>query len=344
MVDFPAGIAVTRTAFTVISWNVWFDEFEFESRAKSIFAKCRELDADVICFQEVLPEFLVLLKAEPWIKSYKLSSDAFEWSIPPYGVMILAKSLLRPKFAVHMMNSVMDRKFVCAELKLRSRDIFIGTAHLESLKFKDLRREQLVQIASILKEHENSIFVGDFNFCSYRNFIEGGELENNVLQEVLPDHVDMWPAFWDTDEIKGYTYDSAMNPMITHEERMRYDRVLYSFYRAAPTSDASPEATAAAAAKSTWWPQSINLIGTKPIRQVPNEQRNSRDLSRTSFGALAVPLDCSSPLRAEASDITAVLPSDHFGLYASFELHSYSNQDSTGVPGSEDSNSKCVMS
>jgi exonuclease III len=304
MVDLPAGIEAVRTAVTVLTWNVWFDEFEYTLRCNSIFSVCKELNPDVICFQEVLPQFVDLLQSEKWTRSYRLSTDFLESSVSPYGVMILAKASLQPSFSIHVLNSVMDRKFVAADLKVNNWHLFVGTVHLESLKFSDLRRDQLGTISNILREHDNSIFCGDFNFCSYRNFIEGGELENNALQEILPDHIDMWSAFHDTDESKGYTYDSENNPMITHEERMRYDRIMYNF--------AKPES----GLDCTYWPQWIRLVGTEPIRQL----NGKRVPSRGSSSANKSP---ASPLRAIAEDIAAVLPSDHFGLFAGFELHRY---------------------
>jgi exonuclease III len=301
MVDLPEGIEALRTSVTILTWNVWFDDFEFDNRAAGIFTICEQLNPDVICLQEVLPKFLLLLNSQTWVKSYKVSTDYLENTVEPYGVMILAKSSLKPNFSVYELNTVMDRKFVCAALKITDRELFVGTVHLESLKFKEIRRDQLVQISGILRNHEDTVLVGDFNFCSYRNFVEGGDLENNCLQEILPNHNDMWAAFWDSDENKGYTYDSERNQMITHEERMRYDRVMYNF--------AQPKAMT-----HRWWPQSIKLVGTESIRHI---KARGDSVCRGDWG------NNTSPLRAIVEDITAVLPSDHFGLCATFELHTY---------------------
>ena len=50
-------------------------------------------------------------------------------------------------------------------------------------------------------------------------------LENAVLAEVLPDHVDAWHAVFPGD--RGLTFDGAVNDHIRDKgERMRYDRVL----------------------------------------------------------------------------------------------------------------------
>ncbi len=85
-----------------------------------------------------------------------------------------------------------------------------------------------------------------------------------------------------TPDARGYTFDSERNPMIKQYEQMRYDRVLYKFQTANSTKDCN-----ATASSVNIKPTSISLIGTEVIGQ---------------------------------DDIGPLLPSDHFGLFATFVI------------------------
>ena len=130
-----------------------------------------------------------------------------------------------------------------------------------------------------MKGYKNSILMGDFNFCSYRNYPRSEEthyrsrtgasdrpLENDSLTAILPHHRDVWAALHPTE--KGYTFDSERNPLIAKYEQMRYDRVLSKCINFAPVA--------------------IELIGTETI---PSEDMSLRK----------------------------VHPSDHFGLLTTFD-------------------------
>ena len=54
----------------------------------------------------------------------------------------------------------------------------VASAHLESLDSKAVRAEQLAAAADIFRQADgNVLFLGDFNFCSERNWIEGKRLK-----------------------------------------------------------------------------------------------------------------------------------------------------------------------
>jgi len=46
-------MAEARKRFTVLTWNVWFEHLEYANRVRAIFEVTRQLNPDVICFQEV---------------------------------------------------------------------------------------------------------------------------------------------------------------------------------------------------------------------------------------------------------------------------------------------------
>ncbi len=40
--------------FTLLTWNVWFEELAYQERLSCIFDTVKKLSPDMICFQEVL--------------------------------------------------------------------------------------------------------------------------------------------------------------------------------------------------------------------------------------------------------------------------------------------------
>jgi len=107
--------------------------------------------------------------------------------------------------------------------------VVIGCVHLESLDNANLRREQLAickkKLDKLGGKDNDAMLVGDFNFCSYRNYNpEITPLENKVLSEMIPSFVDLWPRLHPG--TKGYTFDSENNTLISRYERMRYDRIM----------------------------------------------------------------------------------------------------------------------
>jgi len=101
--------------------------------------------------------------------------------------------------------------------------------HLESLNFAPQRKYQIKECAKELERYERSsdtMLMGDFNFCSYRNFDKYSKpLENDNLKNHIPQYVDLWAQIHP--ERKGYTFDSERNPIIIKFERMRYDRIMH---------------------------------------------------------------------------------------------------------------------
>lgn len=68
-----ANIATKRLSF--ITYNIWFDPREFKARNLKILEIIREKNADVVCLQEVVPQFIKdFLVKDKWITSnYKIS-------------------------------------------------------------------------------------------------------------------------------------------------------------------------------------------------------------------------------------------------------------------------------
>ena len=158
----------------VLTWNVWFDNHEFNRRAHAMFRVFEQLSPDVICLQEVTPKFCHLLHQEArrdrsWLSSYVCTDKDFSGiSVDPYSVMILCKSKYTPVFSEHEFPTEMNRKLLVSTICLSNEKfVHIGTVHLESLNYPRVRQQQLEVCAQALP-CDSSILCGDFNFCSYK--------------------------------------------------------------------------------------------------------------------------------------------------------------------------------
>src|SRR4051812_13827453 len=82
--------AQAPAAVTLVTWNVWFAPYAFERRLRALLEVIRARRPDVICLQEIVPESLAVLLAEPWIRAEYRISDARGDTVDAYGVVILS--------------------------------------------------------------------------------------------------------------------------------------------------------------------------------------------------------------------------------------------------------------
>jgi len=235
-----------KGSFTVLTLNIWFAENNRMVRYKSILDIARKSDADFICFQEVIHEFRTLITKDKEIANrYDISKTCgANW----YYCMTLVKKNLNAKFSEkYFKSSRMGRWLLVATASVSQLRIKVGNVHLESLNSSTERRRQLIVSNNELKGGDCSILCGDFNFGARWNFKDmaswgckftkptaedrepykgkkATELENSVLEEVMPDYVDVWDVLHPKDY--GYTFDSEINSNLRRWEQMRYDRIM----------------------------------------------------------------------------------------------------------------------
>lgn len=167
----------------ILTWNVWFEPFQFETRAAAVFATIAARRPAVVALQEVTPRFLALLLRERWAtESYAFSTvDTTEgdWlvntdrgGVCPYGCVLMVDKALQPIFHVVPLYSNMDRSLVLAYLLLPSgAELTVSTVHLESLGTQPTRERQLRTISRALDAAGGpAVVTGDFNFDSRRNW------------------------------------------------------------------------------------------------------------------------------------------------------------------------------
>eukprot|EP01006_Ploeotia_vitrea_P012783 TRINITY_DN33755_c0_g1_i1.p1 TRINITY_DN33755_c0_g1~~TRINITY_DN33755_c0_g1_i1.p1 ORF type:complete len:367 (-),score=14.02 TRINITY_DN33755_c0_g1_i1:118-1218(-) len=246
------------TTIKVSTWNIWFDEWEQDTRFHCVMSTLKEHLVDIMAFQEVTDEFLLLLMEQPWIRDNFVVSSSLE---KPLGteyasyvvLMLVNKKLLTHQsitFREHFLTSAMGRSFLEVRLPM-----VVGTVHLESMKgYSHPRMAQLDMIFKILNNKYTKTnkqqpgtgsapfqtFMGDFNFHSTWE-------ENSVLDEHNTTFRDVWSYLRPHDP--GYTEDTTVNLMRakfhSSKKHVRFDRIIASI-------------------NGQWKPIDINRLGVKP--------------------------------------------------------------------------------
>eukprot|EP01031_Cornospumella_fuschlensis_P029626 gene29626-35762_t len=284
---------------SVLTWNIWFESFEKNKRYGGILRIIGSLNPDVVCLQEVTTSFIRILKDSPLTSTYSISDNLTGETIIPYGTLTMVKKEVGATFRFVNFPSRMNRRLLTAEIPHPNGNFVIGNVHLESLSNHPTREAQLGICQQVFESYPFFILVGDFNFCSYRNYNPAiTTLENDSLQRILPGCRDMWLDLHDSAVDPGCTFDGSINPYIHNKkEIMRLDRIVY--YN---QGSGKP-----------WRAESIEIIGNAPLSEVD--------------GLLASATNPGSPPprpRAQkvlmGSDAVDLYPSDHFGLIGCFSL------------------------
>ena len=270
----PANESLVARGKRLMAIHTYTQAMSFRIRMEQIVHLLLNEQADVICLQEVTHWSHEILCNSELSNIYDFSTN----SRGKYGVLMLALKTHSPNFQTIEMPTNMGRDLLCVSIVDNS--VLICGSHFESLSSANIRQQQLQVAKNTMNNHQNSILVGDFNFCSYRNYDrKSTPLENENLTAILPNYQDLWCVLNDQEESdgshtprpeqKGYTFDSELNHNINQQERMRYDRILCSLKDLKCTN--------------------IHMIGTDEITHV----------------------------RDDGSELK-LHPSDHFGLVATF--------------------------
>ncbi len=193
----------------VVTWNLWWDEFESQQRLNAVIEILQSLEPDVIALQETTDQTSLELARE--------FSDYHSW--PPLsdrsGLLILSKETWSER-GQRKLSGSQGRHL----LWYRTDDVLIATVHLESTRGKNrTHREQLQEVFRCLKPYGRTVLLGDFNFAP-------GEPEEAHLD---PSFRDAWEQL--RPDEPGFTEDTDLNAMrLLHSgkaKQVRYDRILY---------------------------------------------------------------------------------------------------------------------
>ena len=317
---------------SLLCWNIWFEEFEFEIRYRHIFSLIESNNYDIICFQEVTPPLIAMIREQGWLTRYDCSDHHLDGrSVLPYGVMTLCKRNLSARFSEIPFPTNMYRKLLLTEICCGDGQSFcIGNVHLESLDNPSLRQQQLAICKQNLDQFDTSVLCGDFNFCSYRNFERAGKklnvpLENDSMKVTMPNYIDVWPLLVPrvapetpvnlyctppskpamsprfapdkTQEIgTNDASDDSMGYTFDTERNIMIHRLPSERMRYDRVMCKEYTSTLASGRQNIWHPTAIYRVGMAPI---DGHQPSSIGASKQS-----------SPRR--------IYPSDHFGLVTEF--------------------------
>lgn len=214
----------------VVTWNLWWDEFESQQRLNAVLEILQSLEPDVIALQETTAHTSLELARE--------FSDYHSWPPQPgrSGLLILSKETWSERGQLRL-SGCQGRQMVW----YRTDDLLIATVHLESTRGKTrTRRDQLQEVFRFLRPYGRTVLLGDFNFAP-------GEPEEAQLD---PSFCDTWEQLRPDDP--GFTEDTDINAMrLLHTNKakqVRYDRIL---------------------CRGGLDPTSIQLLGTAPLPDRP---------------------------------------------------------------------------
>lgn len=201
----------------IATFNVLFDKYlekitKFELRYDAIDDCIKDIDADIICLQEITEKNKALILKSSNIKKYYVTDinnefcDLLILSKLPFSHIKLFK-LSKYKYALRC-TLLIDNQYV---------DIY--NVHLSANNMRDciaLRKEQLGKIYRFMAHHKTNIIIGDTN-------LEDGEEPN------INNFIDCWNEL---NIGNGYTYCPSENKlaeqMSNGKTNRRYDRIYIS--------------------------------------------------------------------------------------------------------------------
>jgi len=157
---------MVSSLLTVMTWNIWFDKTNRSQRTEILLNEVRSYDPDIVALQEVVPESMeiIIAKMHPTYYIIGVNPNGFPAG---YDTLILSKFPPIQWDRYNLPNTKMGRNLLLTTLQTPSRQITVGTFHLESVFFpkiktaEELKESQLKYIYAI--SPMNSILMGDTN-------------------------------------------------------------------------------------------------------------------------------------------------------------------------------------
>lgn len=235
-----AGPPVEKRELALLTYNVLADPVSAKRRIPPLLKLLDESDADIIALQEVAPWFMKMLLAEKWVseKGYHFTKDG-QRILMPGGQLIMSKHKIE-KATWRILPGRQRRTVLVATLRINGRRMDVATTHMESyLEDGPTRAKQLDAIFPLLKDADDAVFLGDFNF---------GDGEKPDTDHLDKNYTDMWLAL--KAKKPGFTWnietsDMARKGSFPGEKSRRIDRILLR--------------------SKGWTPKAIEIIGDQPV-------------------------------------------------------------------------------
>ena len=216
------GTTGNDNRFSVLSYNVWFDENFRIERISKLVSLINIYEPDIVCFQELTKSIYKLVE-EAVTDNYYIF-QIFTNEDNPYGTALAFKkettSLVdKPYYFDYSGCTRMDRRIIGCEAHIAGTNIHFLTTHLESLsKNAPLRSKQFDVIEKAIGDLDNVIIAGDFNITG-----KNEEIEHKIAASRLED---CWIKIGCPSRI-AWTYDGRTNSNIKGNTRSRLDRIYY---------------------------------------------------------------------------------------------------------------------
>lgn len=212
----PRSRPLALGAFSVATYNVWFDPFEHARRCAAVLDILEREEPDVIALEEVTTPFLECLLARPWVRAHYRCSRARLAPDQHYDVVMLSR-LPVLRFAAHTLPTDMGRRLHTLVLATTQGELAIAGVHLESMRERTpTRLAQIHETIRILAAAPLSVWLGDFN-------------AGPASEEDLAIRCAFRDAWDELSQEPGYTRDTSANAMLAKvkaDRRQRIDRVL----------------------------------------------------------------------------------------------------------------------
>jgi tyrosyl-DNA phosphodiesterase 2 len=236
----PAVPKPPSSTLTFVTYNVLEHTEQLDKRGPPLLKIIGDADADVIALQEISPEFLRQLIACEWSAKYKGLTESGE-PVAHEELCILSKF---PVVDIEYLSlpGRLHRGALIAKIAAPGRTLAVATVHLESfLEDGPMRAEQLDLIFPKLKNSDDAVLLGDFNF---------GDGEEPDSSHLAKNFVDLWPALYPTQP--GYTWNIEVSNMALRssfptEKSRRLDRILWR--------------------SGLYQPESATILGDQPVEK-----------------------------------------------------------------------------
>ena len=211
-----------NTKFTIMTYNVWFEEKYIQERTEKIIETIKLYEPDVICFQELTERSYEYLENK--LTDIYYIFQIFMSEKNPYGCGIGCKrssvEIIQQPYYYDYNNTKMSRRLIGCEVKIRGKHFHILNTHLESLPMNDhLRSLQFNTIKQVITPLSNVILCGDFNIIR-----DDEQINSKIANSKL---YDSWIQIGCPSRI-CYTYNHKKNSNIKGKYQNRLDRIYYS--------------------------------------------------------------------------------------------------------------------
>jgi endonuclease/exonuclease/phosphatase family metal-dependent hydrolase len=211
----------------LLTYNICFDNINFDIRIKNIIQILLDEFPDVICLQEVTQKSLDLILNSKLNKLYNINKTTMDNS---YQNIILCKHKILEKYEIPFADTYMKRTLQYIIFQFNKQSYLVANIHLESEFINQFTKStniintiqrkisQFNQMFSLLKQYNtHHVFImGDTNITQ----------KDESYMKIPKNFIDIY-EYYQIPKFMEYTYDYKKNDMIKGKFQSRLDRIYY---------------------------------------------------------------------------------------------------------------------